>query len=157
MADSIREQIMDSLVTRFNAVTDGIDEHEVTWNMVSRFPLNASQIKEGNVLFVMDSEESKIPEINFMRCSLTVITEFWYRVKVGDNAATEGNRLLAEVQKTMRQDIYTKDIDSSGLTLNIVELRNEIDVDSISDRLINGIVYWQVQYRHAINNPTLKI
>jgi hypothetical protein len=157
MSDSIRERIMQSLVKRFEDMVAGINDYSTTWTMVSRVPLNSSQIKEGNILCVMDTEESKVAEINFMRCSLVVITEFWYRIRTGDNAATEANRMMTDIQRAMRSDIYTTDIESSGLTLNIVESRNQLDIDSVSDRLINGLVYWQVQYRHSKDNPTLKI
>lgn len=149
MATSIREQILVNLKSRFSSVQPGVDGHTVEWLLVERAPINNSNIRNGEVISILDAEEVKTPRIAHMECNLTVVTEFWYKMKQGDEGSTEANRLLADVQKTMREDIY-----SNGLTYNIIELRNSLDVDSVNDRLVNGVIFWQVNYRHKLNDPT---
>lgn len=84
-----------------------------------------------------------------MTCRLRVATEFVYSMKIGDEPLTELNRILVDIQRLMRSDIQ-----AGGLCLNIVESSSELDLDGPEDRLVGGIVFWEVLYKHATQDPT---
>ena len=152
MADdpvSKREQIMQHLVDRFEAMQDGTDGYTTTWNTVTRKPVSITAVKMGNALGLFDTREDKVPDMQFMRATLSVVCEFYHSMKIGDEPGTQLNRMLLDVQRAMRSDIYC-----GGLTLNVVEVRSELDIDGPEDNLIAGVVEFQVLYRHYVDDPS---
>jgi hypothetical protein len=147
---SKREQIMEHLKARFEEMEDGVDDYTTTWNVVTRNPISTTEAQLGNVVGIFDVDEVKYPDMQFMRCNLAVVVEFYHKVQMGDKQGTELNRMLLDVQRAMRSDIYC-----SGLTLNVVEMKSELDIDGPADSLVAGVVEFQVQYRHYIDNPAL--
>jgi hypothetical protein len=148
---SIREQILVHLMERFKQVVKNIDGHSVTWSSVYRSPIPSSEITRNSVISIIEEGETKRPRISVMDCDLTISTEFWYKMKLGDVPSMEANRLLSDIQLTMRSDISC-----NNLAYNLVEISNSIDIDSMTDRLINGVITWVISYRHNVDNPTLK-
>ncbi len=63
---------------------------------------------------------------------------------------------MADVQITMRSDINSTESVSPlcQLTINIVELRNELDVEGPKDNLVGGVIVWSILYRHSALDPT---
>lgn len=152
MADELvskREQIMDHLVERFENMTAGTDGYTTTWNVVTRKPLGMTEVKIGSALGLFDTREDKTPDMQFMRCTLSVVCEFYHSMKIGDAPGTQLNRMLLDVQRAMRSDIYC-----GGLALNVVEVRSELDIDGPEDNLVAGIVEFQVLYRHYVDDPS---
>ena len=145
---SKREKIMEHLVARFEGMCAGVDDYSTTWNGIGRKPISTTEVQMGNALGIFDVDEQKTPDMQFIRSNLAVIIEFYHRMELGDDPATELNRMLLDVQRAMRSDIYC-----GGLTLNVVELKSELDIDGPGDSLVAGVVEFQVQYRHDINNP----
>jgi hypothetical protein len=149
MKISKRERIMTHLKERFEAIQSGIDGFSTTWNQVTRQPLSKSAVAMGDCLGLFDIREEKTPHMQFMLCTLTVVVEFYSRMQLGDDPATELNRMLLDVQRTFRSDIQC-----GGLALNIVETKNELDIDGPGDSLVAGVVEVQVQYRHYVDDPS---
>jgi hypothetical protein len=145
---SMREQIMEHLATRFKNVRSGADGYTTTWNTVARRPIAVTEIKMGNVLGVFDVSEVKTPDMQFTRSAMRVMVEFFYVMQMGDEPSTELNRMLLDVQRTMLSDIYC-----GGLSLNTVEIRNELDIDGPADRVVAGVAEFQVLYRHNVHDP----
>jgi len=150
MITSKREQIMQHLKTRFEALVKDVDDYNTTWNTVTRRPLSTTEVGFGNVLGLFDPDESKTPDMLFMRSNLQVVVEFYHRVELGDEPSTILNGMLLDVQRAMASDIYC-----SGLTLNVVEVKSELDIDGPADSIIAGVVEFQVLYRHLVDNPAL--
>lgn len=145
---SMREAIMEHLATRFKNVRAGVDGYSTTWNTVARRPIGKAEINMGNVVGIFDTEEIKTRDMQFTRSQLRVMVEFFYTLKIGDEPSTELNRMLVDVQRLMLSDIYC-----GGLSLNIVENRNELDIDGPADRIVAGVAEFQVQYRHSVHDP----
>lgn len=145
---SKRELIMAHLEKRFLEAREGVDEYTNTWNTVVRRPLTKQEVAIGDAIALFDTDEEKTPEIGFYRCALSVSVEFFYSLKAGDNPSTELNRLLLDIQRIMRSDVTC-----DGLSFNILEVRNELDIDGPADRLVAGVVEFQVQYRHLLDDP----
>jgi hypothetical protein len=149
MKVSKRERIMEHLKARFEAVQKGVDGYSTTWNLVTREPLSKSAVAMGDCVGLFDIRETKTPSMQHMTCELTVVVEFYCRMQLGDNPGTELNRMLLDVQRTIRSDIQC-----SGLALNIVENKNELDIDGPGDSLVAGVVEFLVQYRHLVDDPS---
>jgi hypothetical protein len=150
MADtSKRERIMQHLTERFQARQAGVDGALITWNMVTRKPISRTEVGMGDTLGIFDVRETKDPVMQHMVCELTVIFEFYCALMLGDEPSTELNRMLLDVQRTIRTDIYC-----SGLSLNIVESKNELDIDGPTDSLVAGVIEVTVLYRHLVDDPS---
>ena len=145
---SIREKIMAHLEDRFRDVREGEDGYATTWNVVVRRPMTKTEVGLGKAIGLYDTEEQKTPQIGYMICTLTVICEFFYAMKIGDDAATELGVMLTDIQRTRRSDVTC-----GGISINIVEVRNELDIDGPADRLVAGACEFQVQYRHSLDDP----
>jgi hypothetical protein len=145
---SVREMIMRHFETRFKSVRKGRNGYTTTWNTVTRKPVSKTEISMGDVVGLYDVGEVKTPDMQFTRSSLRVTVEFFCVMKIGDDPSTELNRQLLDVQRLMLSDIYC-----GGLTLNIVENRNELDIDGPADRVVAGVADFQVLYRHNVHDP----
>lgn len=151
---SIRENILCHLQDRFQQVVEGVDGYNVTWSQVIRRPITKPEALTAPTLCLIEGQERNEAEIGATRCTLTLYTEFWTPLGVGGNPFTELNRLMADVQRCMRKDVYCGGT-PSGLTLNIVKVADDLDVQA-SSSVVGGIVIWEVQYRHAADDPRKK-
>ena len=146
---SKREQIMQNIAARFEAVQAGVNGYSTTWNIVTRKPVARSVVAMGDTIGIFDVREHKVQEMQHMRCTLSVTLEFYGAVQIGDEPSTLLNTMLLDVQRTIRQDIYC-----SGLSLNVVENKNELDIDGPTDMVVAGIVEISVLYRHLVDDPS---
>jgi hypothetical protein len=146
---SRRERIMAYLETIFRQMRSGVNDYTTTWNIVARRPLSKEEVSAvGNALTIFDVAEVKEQEIGYDRCSLTVELEFFYCLKMGDKPSSELNRMLLDIQRKMREDVT-----SGGLSINVSEERNELDLLGPADRVVAGVVEFTILYRHVINDP----
>lgn len=148
---TVRDRIMQHLLSRFAACVEGQGGRYITWNTISDAPLKEGQKVLGNAIGVFDSRERKKPEVSLVRAALEVNTEFHVRLAHGDNPVAVARAVLGEVQAIMLSDIYCTE-PTGQLSLNIVEIGNELDVDGPDDKSVSGIVFWEIQYRHQAGN-----
>ena len=145
---SVRERVLQHIETRFKSRVTDDAIGKVGWDQVVRTPIPANLNGFNSAVGIFDTTEIKKPMVSHQMCALTVITEFAEKARLGDNPSTRLNALLADVQRTMREDIYC-----GGLTLNVEEVRNEIDVEGAASQLLSGMVEWTVTYRHRASDP----
>ena len=148
----VRERILQHLATRFTSRVEGTNGAVISWDQVVRTPIPASLNGMNSAIGIFDPAEAKKAQMGHNVCLLTVITEFTEKARLGDEPSTRLNLLLADVQRTMREDIYC-----GGLTLNIEEVRNEIDVEGVASKMLSGMVEWTVTYRHRASDPFTQI
>lgn len=156
MANPIRNRILAVLKQRFLDVADGVGGHIITWNVVERKPLEDQQMEMGNAIALLEGPETKRDEVQRVRASLTLLTEFWVRLELGDEPSDRLNRVMGDIYLTMRgtngQGIYVLEPDDTQLALDIQERRNELDVGGPGDTLVGGVVEWEILYRHHAND-----
>lgn len=145
---TIRSEIIAHLMARFAACVEGEGGRYITWNNVSDCPLTANEKTHSPAVGIFDGPERKSPEVGRSRCTLALSTEFHFKLGKGDNPSEVGRRVMGEVQTVMCSDIYC-----GGLTLNIVEVGNELDVEGPNDTSVSGIIFWEILYRHSAGNP----
>lgn len=153
MADTVRNRIMAALKERFLDVQEGVDDHVLTWNTVERNLLTDEQQRIGNAISLVDLSETKVEEAGYVRATLTVATEFWIKLKLGDEPSHWVNEVMGDVQRTMREDVKTT-VETVEHTLNITEQSNETDIEAAGDKIVGGVVLWSIQYRHLPLDPT---
>lgn len=148
---TVRERAVRRLVQIFEDVKEGLpvgDPYTVQWSLVLRQRAGARADKKRYVLQVFDTTESKVAQVGWMDCTLRVILEFVALVDSKADPSRVGNRVLGEIQRRVREDIYLNDT-----VLNVVEVGNELDVDGTTDRQITGAVFVNVRYKHDQNDP----
>ncbi|QSY98652.1 hypothetical protein J2J97_31780 (plasmid) [Rhizobium bangladeshense] len=150
--DTVRDRILQHLVKRFRDCVAGENGRFITWNTVSDCPLTSEEITFGNALGIYDGRERNKDGIGLSTRFLEVQTEFKIKLAYGDKPAKVARAVLGEVQTVMTSDIYCTE-GSVQLSLDIVEIGNELDVDGPHDQTVAGIVFWEIQYRHIAGKP----
>ena len=148
---SIRENILGFIKDLFEGQSEGFNGYTETWNTVVRRPLTATEMDAGASMAIFDTNERNTPEIGHSLKTLEVGIEFFLVTKYGsdnDQNSSELNRLLTDIQRAIRVDIQM-----SGLAINSVETRSEFDLDGPGERLVGGITFWNITYRHKENDP----
>lgn len=148
-----RNEIADNIVTNLETIEAGVDDYTISFRFVTRDPVDISlcnKLAPGEILAgVYDTDEEKSREFGSTRSHLKVVVEFYYRPKVGQSKASELNRILAETTKRVMLDYQ-----QNGLALNTEEVSNDLDIDGIYDKIINGSITFEVTYRHGTFDPT---
>lgn len=147
---SIRENILEFIRDAFECL-DVVTPYTTEWAEIKRAPIPSADKKIGPTLSILDISERLEPEIGSMRNRLLIIFEFSYPMKEGDIASTELNRILLDIQRLVRSDIYC-----GGLSLNVVEIGSDLDIEGTGDSIVGGIVQFEVLYRHLILDPSKK-
>lgn len=150
-----RNELVDYIVNRIKTIPLGdIDDvYTHQYRDVIRDPIDLAQIQKLQVgeamVGVYDTSEEKKREFGSTRATLTIVVEFYYRPKVNQSKAEYLNRILAELTKRVMTD-YSQ----GSLALNTEEVGNDIDIDGIYDRIVNGSITFEVTYRHGTFDPT---
>ena len=154
---SIRERILDHIATRFkNAAAGGSyttrwgDTHtyQFTWSGVHRRPASQNEMKYGHNLVILDVKEQKARETGYDRAHIQVNFEFYMTVLTGDEPSTVLNAALLEVQT-----ILGLDLTCGGLSIDIREIKNELDILGSAEKVVAGMLEVHVVYRHRPGDP----
>jgi len=140
---------MEAIKVLFVDMLEGVDGYTVTWDRIRRAPIDSHDATMRSSLAILDTREIKNPDVHdLMRSTMRVIFEAKYRTMQGDEPSTELNRLILDIQRKVREDINL-----GGLTLNITEAGNEIDIEGHADNIVTATVFVDVLYRHVISDP----
>jgi hypothetical protein len=149
---SLRENICAHIADRLASIQAGVGQYTHTFNLVTRAPITKPEATVDVSVAVLDPRESKSREVGYQRCVMTLVTEFYIRLKLGDVPRTEINVVMLDIYRSIMADQTC-----SGLTISITETGNEVDVDGPSDGLVSGVLVWEILYRHQINDPRKKV
>lgn len=151
MDTTLRDQIMEHLRERFKQQRAGVNDANITWDIVSREPLTKNQQEEGQSVGLFDTSESSSFLVGKTLKEMNVVVEFHIKVREGDPVAPAANAALGECQRIMGMDVYC-----GGLSMQMEEKGNELEIAGPNDRIVAGVTIWKVQYRHKVNNPFRK-
>lgn len=155
-----RERILNALVNVMKNMEDGrptTDPYSVTWDVVTRGPIEGIHERKRYALSIIDQEESKDPIIGQSVVTLRVVLEFRVYLDVNEEASIVVNRVLGDVQRRIREDIYLTQDDGEQLSLNLVESGNQVFIDGYADKQVGGAVFVNILYKHAIDDPRLYV
>lgn len=150
-----RDDVVEAMVAKLKAVTVG-PEYTMQHRFVTRDPIGHENVDklgfQESLVGVYDINEEKERSMNFTNARLTVVVEFYYKPKVGESKAKALNILLAEITKALMLD---QTINNTAIIIE--DVSNNIDIDGIYDKIINGSITFQVLYRHGRYDPTKEL
>lgn len=145
-----RDALVEYIVEKIKAMS--VPEYTQGYRVVTRDPIaheHGTKIQPGEAIIgVYDVGEEKTIMSSATNCQLEVVLEFYYKPKLGSSKSSDLNRLMGDLQYCMR-----KDYNQGGYAINTTEVSNNIDIDGIFDKIINGSIKFEVQYRHGVFNP----
>lgn len=152
---SIRERAIRALVDTFKRQGRGVagpnspgKPYDFGWDDIVRFPITDREKRKNNVLAILEGPERKERETSCMRATLELNLEFHVKASGKEELATQLNRVLLNIQRRLREDLHL-----GGLTYNVVETGNTIDVDAFSDNVLEGVVFVLMEYKHFERDP----
>ena len=150
---SVRERILRKFILNFEAVQNGVDEHVVTWNTVTRRPIEDIEQQTDSSLIITEGVETAEDNVGTVRKSLEIATEFWVPVLIGDDRSALVNLMLADVIRTVREDSNLIEAGTPPICLatDVVEASNEVELND--EDKVGGVVLWRVKYRHDQIDP----
>ena len=152
---SVRDNLVNSMVARVQSIEVGVD-YDQAFRIVTRDPIaneHLANLKPGEaVAGVYEVGEEKTRLFNQTECNLHIVLEFYYKTKMGENKASALNRCMAVLEK-----LVLSDISQGGYAINTQEVSNEIDIDGIYDKIVNGSIRLTVTYRHGFYDPNKQI
>lgn len=147
-----RNAVVEAMVNKLKNVTVGSD-YTKAYREVTRNPIGHENVDKINfqetLVGVYDINEEKTRSMSYTNASLTVVVEFYYKPKIGEDKSKALNILLAEITKALMVD---QTLNSNSIMVE--DTSNNIDIDGIYDKIINGSITFQVLYRHGRYDPT---
>jgi hypothetical protein len=161
-ATSRRERILEEIKRRMCEMDEGhpgSDPYTVTWDVVTRSGLEGLHDRKRHALSIVDTDENKTPKIQQMDANLRVVLEFRVFLETEEEASPAVNRVMTDIQRKMREDLHLTEPDD-GRALNerelsesVVEIGNQTNIGGFLDRQAGGVVFYNVKYKHAIQDP----
>lgn len=165
---SRRERIMREIRRRMAEIKVGLPEEDpfrVEFGVITRgSSLEGLHETAGRyAMAILDTDEVKSPKIQQMVNQLTVSLEFFAWVDQGEDPSSIGNKVMADVQRKMREDLNLTEPDDGRplqdrqLSEHVEEVRNQLFIDGYADRKISGVLFYSVTYKHGINDPRILV
>lgn len=146
--DSVRQQIINHLCERFRNISAGEDDYRIGWDVVSTVPLSKEETRQGFAIGIYDTSENNQDEIGYQQKIMNVVFEFHADTLEGISGDKYARLLLAEIERAIGSDIQM-----GGLAVDAQEQGNELDVEGVNDKVVSGVVIYQVRYRHVVGDP----
>jgi hypothetical protein len=149
-----RNDVLEAIVTKVTDIKLG-DTVDFTfpYRFVTRDPIgheNIGKMVPGQAAVgVYDTAEEKFRNFGSTNAILTVVLEFYYMPKTGQGKSEKLNMILAELTKAICADQSL-----NGTALTVQDVSNNLDIDGIYDKIVNGSITFQVTYRHGLFDPT---
>lgn len=156
MALTIRERILREWESRIRAMA--APDYSVSWNKVSRAPLNRLQKLMKYGVSLLDINQVATEVTGATQQDMTVLVEFHVKNTYGENISQRMNEILGDFIKLFKSDMHTTEA-STGVTLsmNIRVVSSEFDIEENQDNFVNGFVELVITYRHKYNDATVKV
>lgn len=154
MANNVykRNAVLNAMVQKLREVEIGIS-FTMKHRFITRDPMgveNIGKLKPGESgVGIYDIDEEKTRNFGYTDATMTVVVEFYYMPKLGQTKSELLNVLLAEVIKAL-----VTDQSLFNTSIKITDVSNNLDIDGIYDKIINGSITFHVTYRHALFDPT---
>ena len=147
-----RDLVVEAICNKVKAIVVDSD-YTLQYRFVTRDPMgieNVGKLKPGEAgVGVYDINEDKQRQFGLTTSTLTVVIEFYYSHKIGEVRSQKLNKILAELTRAI-----TMDQTLNNTAIQVEDVSNNIDIDGIYDKIINGSITFHVKYRHGIFDPT---
>ena len=159
---TIREKILEELVIDLQSLKQnqptgtGVyglpNMYELQFTEVVRHRLGERESQKRFIIGVVDGPERKFPSLGYMDCLFTVDLEFMATLNANENQSEWLNMMLGVIQRKIREDVQL-----NGNADNVLEVANEVGIDSFDDRKVGGTIQIQVRYKHAEDDPRRRV
>lgn len=147
-----RNEVVKAMVNKIDAIEAG-GSYSIGYRFVTRNPISLEHVGKLNIgeacAGVYDISEEKVRNFGSTNATLTIVVEFYYRARTNDDKSEKLNMMLADITKALMVD---QTLDNTSLKLE--DVANNIDIDGIYDKIINGSITFHVTYRHGLFDPT---
>lgn len=151
---SVREQIMDAIEARLAGMKKGLptaDPFAFTFGRVQRQPFNDSGRGEEFSVAAFDTTESKTANTYpVVRCRIQVAFQILVQVRKDENPTTKLNLAFAEIERLIKTDRTY-----GGLAIDTIVTGSNTDIEYMYDKVIEGTLFMEVEYRHHSNDPRI--
>lgn len=159
MMKSVRQRILEAIVKAFEAVDlpdtsdpdyePGAADWPLKFSVVELGPLGDEDHRKRLSLGVVPTGERYTHNFPYVVRFLRVALE--YRVTVNRDDAAPG--VLAEQVLTVVERVVTDNQTWGDIALTTEFVNNETDMTTYGDRTVMGVLFIEVQYRHAHGDP----
>jgi len=153
---TVREDIVRWVVQTMRDMRVGeppSNPYNTRWSVVTRRPVTEMAKGKRTVLGVFEGSEVKVNRVHpITDATLSLILEFHVLVSKNEEQAHILSVVMGDIQRRMREDPT-----AGGLALDILEDRNETDIEGLFDRTVSGAVSYSVRYRHHTDDPSKQV
>lgn len=116
---------------------------------VEHGPLDQLDARKRLVCGLVPGREIKTSQFPWIDVRLSVAVEFRFTVNKEDPVpGLTAEQVLTDVQRT-----FFRDTTMGGLTADVIETGSEIDLMNYTDRSVQGVVFFDIRYRHSHTDP----
>lgn len=156
MADlPVRERIMVALEAKLSTMAQGepvADPYLYTASLVERADITKLSRGKTLTIGVFDPSETKIASLTAlegaMDATIRCIVEWHATVDIETKPSTQCNIIHAEILRRIMEDETL-----GGLARNVIEVGNEFNIDDVNDKMLDGVIFLNILYKHAKRDP----
>lgn len=156
MADSIREQILEAMVERFESLdaSQPVDDPiEIAFTEVTRLPI--AKLTPGRAACAgvySPTQEQANTQNTILNAKAKVVIEFSLWKETGVNVATQLERYVTGLTRAIMSDPQW-----GGRAIDTVIESFDLNIDGQYDTQVDGALYCDVYFRHHVNDPRIGV
>ena len=153
MALTFREKIMQTVVTRLNAIATPSYSRDI--KSVERAISEVPDVPPVPCIYVFEGEEQKDQDHAFgkMRCTFQVVIV--YIITATRDQRSIANAMLGDITKAMGTEVTLNDDLGFQHVAELIELGNEVQTDNTRSPLLIVAVDYMARYSHKTGDQTL--
>lgn len=151
---SVRQLVLEAIAKVLQAIDPdnpplNKDAFFYKFSSVVHGPLNEHSNIKLLMAGVVPSVEVKVNQFPWKDIRLRVAIEWRFTTNKGDDEpGLMAEKILSDIQRALALDTTL-----GGVAIDVVEQGSEIDLSTYADRSIYGVVFYEVRYRHAHDDP----
>lgn len=146
---AVRERIMQGLKYAFETVPLTIASETMQFDVVVRAPLTKAEREMKSCLSIMEGQERSSELTSRTEKRLEVSIEYEIEAFMGEEPQTFSTDALAAIEKYVADHFR-----NHRLCLHMKLTASETDVGRSGDRVVGGILFYEMTYRHRTGDPT---
>jgi hypothetical protein len=149
---TIRERALDALEALFKSQREHLpagDPYGFAWDQVLMAPTTKWDFRKRRSIGIFDGHETKTSSLTMTRtASLRIALELAIVIQKDESPSKEINKIFGAVQRRIAEDPSL-----GGLVIDIQEVSNDHEVADDNQTHVHGVVFVDMQYRHAVQDP----
>ena len=160
-ADSIRERILKELRRLYDSQLKNVNDYPFAWETVIRAPLLEGNRRKNYEMAIIDRTEQKVIEIGCQISTMDIELEWSSLLGRDDEPSTRANEIILSLERRLNENVMVfeggDDQTDQQLALRAWTPGNDWNADNDNDRRIEGVMFVNVLYKHAVSDPRKQI